>query len=280
MQRTDLRAPTADGRHLGGWVAGGGPPVLLVHGGPGLGHEHLDSLADELLAGFRVASYQQRGLTPSTEVGEFTVDEAVSDVAAVLDHLGWERAWVVGHSWGGHLAFHLAAALPERLHGVLAVDPLGAVGDGAAEAFGEEIVARAPAAHRARIEELDAKDMDGTATPEDEEEQWDLIWPSYFADRGHVMSRPRLRASMPAHAGLWADLRERLPELEERLPGIRVPVSVLVGARSPMPPDRAGGATAERIPGARLESVPGGGHFPWFESPGCVLAALGRLVPG
>jgi len=40
----------------------------------------------------------------------------------------------MGHSWGGHLVFHAAAGISGRLAGVLSVDPLGAVGDGGAEA--------------------------------------------------------------------------------------------------------------------------------------------------
>jgi pimeloyl-ACP methyl ester carboxylesterase len=43
------------------------------------------------------------------------------------------------HSWGGHLALRLAAAHPERLLGVLAVDPLGIVGDGGMAAFDTEM---------------------------------------------------------------------------------------------------------------------------------------------
>ena len=67
----------------------------------------------------------------------------------MLDHLGWERAYVVGHSWGGRLAFHTAVSLPERLLGVLAIDPLGAAGDGAAAAFEAEMLARMPEQDRA-----------------------------------------------------------------------------------------------------------------------------------
>ena len=39
-------------------------------------------------------------------------------------------------------------------------------------------------------------------------------------------------------------------------------------------------ATAALIPGALLEVVAGAGHFPWIEKPGCVRAALDRLVAG
>ena len=72
---------------------------------------------------------------PSTVTGEFTISEAVADIAAVLDGLGWDAAYVMGHSWGGHLVFHAAVAIPERIAGVLSVDPLGAVGDGGMEAL-------------------------------------------------------------------------------------------------------------------------------------------------
>ena len=105
----------ATGGTLGGWVAGDGVPVLLLHGGPGLSYEYLDSLADELGEGFRVAAFQQRGLEPSTVDGPFTMSQAIDDVIAVIDGLGWRQALLVGHSWGGHLVLRMAAAHPERL---------------------------------------------------------------------------------------------------------------------------------------------------------------------
>jgi pimeloyl-ACP methyl ester carboxylesterase len=277
MERHEFEA-LARGGTLGGYVMGSGPRVVLAHGGPGLGYDHLRSLVEELASEFQVAYYQQRGLSPSCPHGEFTVAEAVDDVVAVLDHLGWDRAWFVGHSWGGHLGFHVAEAIPDRLHGVLALDPLGAVGDGGAGAFWSEIVSRLPAASRARVEELDAKEMDGTWTPEEQDEQWDLIWPAYFADAGHVMPRPTLTMSSEAHVGLWDDLTARLPELEAGLGAIRTPLAVLVGARSPMPADLAGLASVERVPGGWLERIEGAGHFVWWERPGCVRDALRRLI--
>ena len=60
---------------------------------------------------------------------------------------------MVGHSWGGHLLLHVAVAHPERLHGGLAVDPLGGVGDGAGEAFEAEMYARTPEAVRASLDD-------------------------------------------------------------------------------------------------------------------------------
>lgn len=160
MERTTFTVATGSG-DLAGWVTGDGPPVLAVHGGPGLGYEYLDGVVEELAPRYRVATFQQRGLPPSTEHGDFTVAEAVADLAAVLDHLGWATAHLVGHSWGGHLVLHAAAAIPERIAGVLSVDPLGGVGDGGAAEFGAELVARLPEPQRKRVAELDDKEAAG-----------------------------------------------------------------------------------------------------------------------
>jgi pimeloyl-ACP methyl ester carboxylesterase len=251
--------------------------LLVIHGGPGMNFDYLDAAVAELAARYQVATFQQRGLPPSTEQGEFTVAEAVADIAAVLYGLGWDTAYLMGHSWGGHLVFHAAVGLPTRIAGVLSVDPLGAVGDGGTEAFGAEMLARVPEADRERARELDEKDMAGESTPEESLEAFSLFWPSYYADPHAAPPMPHIEFSQPANHGLWTDLTEHLPELEAALPSITVPVGVLVGELSPMPPS-AGTDSADRIPGAWTHMEPGAGHFVWHEAPGCLLAAVDRLV--
>jgi pimeloyl-ACP methyl ester carboxylesterase len=276
MQRMDFTVTTESGE-LRGWLAGQGPHVLAVHGGPGMSYDYLDDAVRELADRYQVATFQQRGLAPSTEQGAFTIDEAIADIAAVLDGLGWETAYLMGHSWGGHLVFHAAVAIAERIAGVLAVDPLGAVGDGGAAAFGAEMLARVPEPDRDRARTLDEKDTAGESTPEEWLEALSLFWPSYFADPPSAPPLPHVRFSRAAGEGLWADLMSRLPGLESSLPSITVPFGVLVGELSPMPPS-AGIDSAGRIPGAWCHVEPGAGHLVWFEAPGCLLAAMDRLV--
>jgi len=276
MERTPFSVATTSGE-LSGWVTGEGPRVLAIHGGPGMSYGYLDHAVAEVAASYQVATFQQRGLAPSTEHGEFTISEAVADIAAVLDELGWPTAYLMGHSWGGHLVFHAAVAIPERLTGVLAVDPLGAVGDGGAEAFGIEMLARVPAADRERVRALEEKEREGELTPEEDHEAFSLLWPSYFADPAAAPSIPPVELSLSASRGLWADLQARLPELESSLASITVPLGVIVGEMSPMPP-RAGTESADHIPGAWSHVEAGAGHFVWHEAPGCLLAAMDRLV--
>jgi pimeloyl-ACP methyl ester carboxylesterase len=279
MDRVSLEAEVPGGS-LRGWLRGNeGPRVLLLHGGPGVSFEYLDGLAEELGDAFQIAAYQQRGLEPSTLEGPFAVEREVADAVAVLDALSWERAWVVGHSWGGHLLLHIAVAVPERLEGGLAIEPLGAVGDGGYEAFEAEMLRRIPEADRELAERLDEQAMRGEGGPEAARESMRLAWPAYFASPDRAMAfDPATRVSVPAYAGLFESLTTLRPQLESALADLKVPLGFLAGASSPMPNDQAAGATSRAIPGAWLQVVEGAGHFPWFERPGCARAALQRLT--
>jgi pimeloyl-ACP methyl ester carboxylesterase len=277
MRRQSVSARVPGGE-LVGWMEGSGPPVLLLHGGPGLSYVYLDDLATDLGSEYQIASYQQRGLSPSTTDGPFTVDRAVKDVVAYLDALGWDRAYVVGHSWGGHLLLHLAVSAPDRLLGGLAVDPLGGVGDGGMAAFEKEMAARTPEKDRRRAVELDEKAERGEGTAEDLIESLRLFWPAYFADPPTAPEMPAITASIAAYSGLFASLATEFPRLTASLGHVAVPFGVVAGAGSPMPVDQAAKATADAIPGAFLETIDGAGHFPWYEKPGRVGDALGRLV--
>jgi pimeloyl-ACP methyl ester carboxylesterase len=266
-----------DGPLIAGFLGGSGPRVLLLHGGPGLGFDYLRDLADELAEENEVAWYQQRGLEPSAEAPPYTVAADVEDARRVLDSLGWDRAYVVGHSWGGHLALHVAEAMPERLLGVLSVDPLGSVGDGRWPEFDEEMFRRTPEDVRERARELDELMMAGGATDELALEGMRLVWPAYFADPEDVPPMPELRIASGRSAEMVPSIQTELPALEAGLPEITVPVGFVHGSRSPMPLAASTDA-ADRIPGAWVEVVDGAGHFIWHEAPGAVRAALRRLT--
>jgi pimeloyl-ACP methyl ester carboxylesterase len=262
---------------IAGLRAGSGPPILLLHGGPGLGFDYLRDLAEELAEENDVAWYQQRGQAPSAIDGPHSVATDVGDARRVLDVLGWEKSYVVGHSWGGHLALHVAEALPDRLLGVLSVDPLGAVGDGRWPEFDEEIFRRTPESVRARARELDELAMKGDIDDALALEGMRLVWPAYFADPEAAPPMPELRMASERSAQMFQSINEELPKLEAGLPHIRVPVGFVHGSRSPMPVETSTDA-AERIPGAWVEVVEGAGHFIWVEAPGAVRAALRRLT--
>ena len=88
---------------------------------------------------------------------------------------------------------------------------------------------------------------------------------------------PAVALGLEAHQGLWNDLVAQLPAIEAALPSIAVPFGFLVGERSPMP-HSASTDTADRLPVAWTEVVPGAGHFVWVEAPGSVRAGMDRLL--
>jgi pimeloyl-ACP methyl ester carboxylesterase len=277
--RVSFTAPAAGGS-LGGWVVGQGQPVLLLHGGPGFQHEYMGAVADELRDDYRVASFQQRGLEPSTLDGPFTIPQALDDVVAVLDALDWPRTLLVGHSWGGHLAFRVAAAYPDRLVGMLAIDPLGIVGDGGRSAFEAELRARTPKHGRARLDELEAQEKSAELSAQEQDEFQAIIWPAYFADPENVMPRPRTEIREEAFEGLMAEVDEGTEDVMVALGRGDVPYGVLAGAASPFPWGQAARANVELSPRAFLKVVPNAGHFVWYEAPGAARAALDELSRG
>jgi pimeloyl-ACP methyl ester carboxylesterase len=268
-------AVAAEGGELGGWVESseGGRPTVLLHGGPGLSFDYLGALADELGAGFRAAAFQQRGLSPSTLQGPFTPAQAIADVIAVLDGLGWERAAIVGHSWGGHLSLRVAAAHPERVDVALAIDPLGLAGDGGRAAFEAELGARVPRERRARLAELENDDSAAGAL-----EALEIFWPGYFADPASAPPMPPMRMSIEAHFGIMGEVAEGAAEAAAQLARGGARYGVICGSASPIPWGQAGLATAELAPGGTFVLVPNAGHFPWLEVPGSVRGALTALT--
>jgi pimeloyl-ACP methyl ester carboxylesterase len=94
---------------------GEGPPVLFLNGsGSTLAAMRvlLDVFADRV----DLLAHDQRGLG-MTEIpsGPYSMAEYAADALALLDHVGWERARVVGVSFGGMVAQELAVTAPERV---------------------------------------------------------------------------------------------------------------------------------------------------------------------
>ena len=260
------------------WESGSGPPVLLLHGGPGLS-DYMGPVADELESAFTAVRFQQRGVAPSTESGPFDIGQHMADAAAVLDAVGAERAYVVGHSWGGHLAMHFAARYPERVLGLVVVDPLGAVPDGGAADLGRILSERTPPDKVARAAEIDERADAGQATAEEFLEGLAIVWPGYFSSPDKAPPMPDLSISVDCFAQTFASITEHFERraLEDSLPTVRVPAVFLLGADSPIPPEH-GVASAALIPGARCIVEEGCGHFVWLEHPGSVRRALETIA--
>jgi proline iminopeptidase len=234
--------------------------------------DYMESLLPEL-DGYQVASFQQRGVEPSTLSGPFDVPTLRNDVLDVLDVLRWEAPAMIGHSWGGHLLLHLLAVAPDRVGAALLVAPVGAVGDGGLSDFEAELTRRLPEEVMARLDELDALEESRPLTRDEALEAMAIAWPAYFSSMEVAQPIPQ-RDHAPS-AESWASIRSELAGLPEKLRGCTVPTRFVHGELDPLPVTASIETAA--ILEATVDVLPGNGHFPWLEDPGCVRRSLDRL---
>ena len=102
----------------------GDVPLVLVHGSWG-SHHNWDLVVPRLAESFRVLTYDRRGHSDSERPpGQGSVREDVADLAALVEQLGMAPAWVVGNSFGAHIALRLVGERPELMRGVVAHEPM------------------------------------------------------------------------------------------------------------------------------------------------------------
>src|SRR5580658_6373403 len=118
--------------------AGEGSPLLFISGTGGDLRNKPNVFDGPLAKAFDLLAYDQRGLGRSAKPDvDYTMADYADDAAALLDHVGWPRAKVIGVSFGGMVAQELALRHPakvERL--VLACTSPGGAG-GASYPFHE-----------------------------------------------------------------------------------------------------------------------------------------------
>jgi pimeloyl-ACP methyl ester carboxylesterase len=96
---------------------GRGPLVVMIHGFPDFWYSWRHQMA-ALSQNFQVVAIDQRGYNLSDKpkgVENYDMRLLVADVAAVVRHLKAERATIVGHDWGGMVAWQTALALPQMV---------------------------------------------------------------------------------------------------------------------------------------------------------------------
>ncbi len=119
-----------------------GAPVLALHGVSAHGRRYVP-MAAAAFPDARVVAPDLRGhgRSPASPSGRpVTIEDHVADLVAVLDDRGIDQAHLVGHSFGGCLAVHLLAAVPDRVRSVVLLDPAMALPLAKAQSLAEMMV--------------------------------------------------------------------------------------------------------------------------------------------
>lgn len=248
-------------------VHGKGRPLVMIRG-LGSNADHWYSQLPALAGRYQVVVFDNRGMARSGDTGEpFTVRQMAGDTLGLLDALGLDRPIVFGLSMGGMIAQELAINYPERLSAlVLACTHPG----GPHQVLPTE-----------EVEEL-FKDMVFLATPEAKRAAAPTLFdPQNLAERPQVAAEyAEISLRHPAGADIltrqWNAVLGH--DTYDRLPQIKAPTMVLTGAADMLIPPGNSEILAQRIPGAKLVVVPGGGHQILVEQPeACNQAVLAFL---
>ena len=246
------------------------PPLLLVMGlGMQLIHWDLELCEQLAERGFHVIRFDNRDAGLSTKVSApvpnvmrlmaglptkvpYLLSDMAADTFGLLDHLGIERAHVVGTSMGGMIAQQMAIEAPERVLSLASM--MSTTGDRVVGTpklrVWSVLTRRAPNDRDAYIEYFARvfRMIGSPAYRVDEERVRDLAGATY--DRcHHPAGTGRQLAAVLASGSRTAALKE-----------LDLPAVVILGEADPLLPLRGGRATANAIPGAELITIPGMGH--------------------
>jgi len=100
---------------------GDGPPLLFSHGFL-MDHTMFDAQVDALADDYRCIRWDERGFGDTHAPGQFTYWDSADDAVGLLDHLGIDRAVLIGMSQGGFLSLRAALAHPDRVRALVLID--------------------------------------------------------------------------------------------------------------------------------------------------------------
>jgi 3-oxoadipate enol-lactonase len=242
--------------------AGSGDDVVVfIHGFP-LSREIWTEQIHAFSPRARVLAIDLRGMgTSSVTDGPYLMESLAGDVAAVLDHLGVERASLIGHSLGGYVCLAFARMYAERLSRLALV---------ASRITADTLQV---AQHRRELAD-DAESKNSSAR---------II--AEFAERAlgtttrdaqpEILEKFTKIAQKNDPRGLAAMLRGMaLRDPADDIAGdLAMPVLLVAGAEDPLVPPAESQAAAAAFPAGRFVPIAGSGHVPMLETPG-VLSEL------
>ena len=234
---------------------GEGVPAILVHGTNG-DYRSWAPQMEALGAGYRAISVSLRHYYPEPwdGAGEFSARQHVEDVIAFIEGLNAGRAFLVGHSRGGHVSTHVALRRPDLLRGLVLVEPglpPAALLPGSPD--GERYASARSERTRRLTEMVNAGRIDAAA-----EHFVDAIsGPGTYRARSEAanqMTRDNIRTAL----GEARDSRE--PVTPERAATLKLPVLLIGGDKSPPRFAPVLAALETAIPGARRVTIKDAGH--------------------
>jgi pimeloyl-ACP methyl ester carboxylesterase len=263
-------------------VVGHGPPLALMHGGPGADQWTLVQfrrLADRLTLVFY--DHRCNGRSSGAPVTSMTWDNLTADADALREELGFEQWAVLGHSFGGNVALEYALRYPERLTRLILLDS-GADSWWPRQNSPRVLLERG---FSRRLAGLDWRFHNGRIRPREMAPALFRMGGAYnpyttvlqqvrdlLAGEWHTKLQPEALIYAGNHLLNGWSVMDRLSE-------IKVPTLVIAGRDDFLYPPEHQQQLAAAIPDARLMIVGRAGHNPHSERRAEVMQAVADFVP-
>jgi pimeloyl-ACP methyl ester carboxylesterase len=264
---------TNDGVKLHYEESGSGTPVVLVHEFAG-DIRSWEPQIRFLSRRYRCIAFNARGWPPSEvppDVASYSQARACDDIRAVLDHLGIDKAHIVGLSMGGFATLHFGLTYPDRARSLLVAGAGYGSEKGEREKFRREAEAIA-----------DRLERDGMAAFAEvyaygpTRVQFEAKDPRGFAEFKAMLAQHSAKGAANTQLGVQRE-RPSIFDLGEQLAQLTVPMLVVTGDEDW--PCLAPGIFIKRTcPSAGLLVMPNTGHAVNLEEPAAFNAALADFL--
>ncbi len=248
---------------------GEGFPLILIRG-LGSNADHWYEQVPILSREYKVITFDNRGIARSNNPGgTLSILMMAQDTIGLLDAIGITRCHLLGLSLGGMIAQEVTINYPDRIKGlILASTHCGGIHKISA---GAEVTALFT--EMINVGDEASKIKAGAC----------LFDPETLAKRPEVLRKyTEISMKYPADAEILTKQSEAVLNFDtfDRLPQIQAPTLVITGdADLLVPPDNSN-ILAERIPGAKLKIISGGGHQILVEQPEACNKAILEFLQG
>jgi proline iminopeptidase len=243
---------------------GSGPPVVVLHGGPGAHHDYLLPGFDALADGRELIYYDQRGGGRSPVSREVPVGwtEHVADLEELRRQWGIGQLTLAGYSWGGLLALLYATSFPQNVSRLALVSAAPAWREGRLEferRFAERNLAPELQRQRAALRESGLREQDPALYAR---RLFELSVAPYFFDPSKAQELTPFRVTGRTQQEVWSSLDDY--DLRSSLQTLQIPALLLQGENDVIPADN--GRTLARLLRGELHLLPHCGHVPYVEA--------------
>jgi proline iminopeptidase len=243
---------------------GSGPPVVVLHGGPGAHHDYLLPGFDALASGRELIYYDQRGGGRSSVPRDTPVGwrEQVADLEELRKQWKIERLTLAGYSWGGLLAELYLTEFPDRVGRLALISPAPAWREMRLEferRFAERNLAPALQKQRADLRASGLRERDPA---EYSKRAFELSVAPYFYNPELSRDLTPFLVTGRTQQQVWSSLGDY--DLRPALAQASVPALILQGENDPIPPEAT--QAVARLLRAELHLLSPCGHVPYVEA--------------